>query len=172
MANTYDKIAQVVVGSGGAASIDFTSIPNNYDDLCVYLSTRLSVADNSLNLTINGNTGSINNFRYLAGSGSAASSASRSNSNLYDSIISNRSSWTASTFDNQMIYIPNYTSSNNKSMSHDGVAENNATAAWMQMTAIRIADTNPITSIKIYYSGTNNDIVQYSSATLYGIKKS
>jgi hypothetical protein len=172
MPGSYVKIQSVTVGSGGTSAIEFTSIPGTFDDLCVYLSTRLSVADNSLNLTINGNTGSINNFRYLAGSGSAASSSSRSNSNLYDSIISNRSSWTASTFDSQMIYIPNYTSSNNKSMSHDGVAENNATAAWSQMTAIMIADTNPITSIKIYYSGTNNDIVQYSSATLYGIKKS
>jgi hypothetical protein len=172
MANTYVKIASVTVGAGGASSIEFTSIPATYDDLSLYLSTRLTVADNSLNFTVNGNTGSINNFRYLAGSGSAASSASRANSNIYDSIISNRSSWTASTFDNQMIYIPNYRSSNNKSMSHDGVAENNATAAWMQMTAIMIADTNPITSIKVFYSGTNNDIVEYSTATLYGIKKS
>jgi hypothetical protein len=172
MAATFTKIATVTVGSGGASSIDFSSIPATYTDLCVYLSTRLTVADNSLNLTINANTGSINNFRYLAGSGSAASSASRTSSNLYDSIISNRSTWTANTFDNQMVYIPNYTSSNNKSMSHDGVAENNATAAWAQLTAIMIADTNAITSLKVYYSGTSNDIAQYSSATLYGIKNS
>jgi hypothetical protein len=168
---TYKKIASVTVGSGGAVSIEFTSIPQTYTDLVLHLSTRLNVADNSMNFTVNGNTGSINSFRYLAGSGSAASSASRTNSNIYDSVISNRSSWTASTFANETIYIPNYTSSNNKSMSHDGVAENNATAAWMQMTAIQIADTNAITSLKVFYSA-NADIVQYSTATLYGISKS
>ena len=37
MANTYVAIATVTVGSGGAASIDFTSIPATYTDLVVKL---------------------------------------------------------------------------------------------------------------------------------------
>ena len=40
MATTFTKIASVTVGSGGASSIDFTSIPSTYTDLCVKLSTR------------------------------------------------------------------------------------------------------------------------------------
>jgi hypothetical protein len=33
MANTYEAIATVTVGSGGAANIEFTSIPGTYTDL-------------------------------------------------------------------------------------------------------------------------------------------
>jgi hypothetical protein len=35
MATTYEIIASVTVGSGGAADIEFTSIPATYTDLVV-----------------------------------------------------------------------------------------------------------------------------------------
>jgi hypothetical protein len=35
MANTYEAIATVEVGSGGAADIEFTSIPGTYTDLAI-----------------------------------------------------------------------------------------------------------------------------------------
>ena len=37
---TYKPIATVTVGAGGAASIDFTSIPGTYTDLLVLISAR------------------------------------------------------------------------------------------------------------------------------------
>ena len=40
MANTYTLIASSTAGSGGAAYIEFTSIPNTYTDLLVMLSLR------------------------------------------------------------------------------------------------------------------------------------
>jgi hypothetical protein len=40
MANTFTLIASSTVGSGGAASIDFTSISSTYTDLVVKLSLR------------------------------------------------------------------------------------------------------------------------------------
>jgi hypothetical protein len=40
MANTYEAIATVEVGSGGAADIEFTSIPGTYTDLVLKLSAR------------------------------------------------------------------------------------------------------------------------------------
>jgi hypothetical protein len=40
MATTFIKIASVTVGSGGAASMDFTSIPSTYTDLVIKVSTR------------------------------------------------------------------------------------------------------------------------------------
>jgi hypothetical protein len=35
MATTYEAIATVEVGSGGAANIEFTSIPATYTDLVI-----------------------------------------------------------------------------------------------------------------------------------------
>ena len=53
-----------------------------------------------------------------------------SNNSITDRILragATPSDWTASTFSNVEIYIPNYTSSTYKSWSADGVVENNAT---------------------------------------------
>ena len=78
---------------------------------------------------------------------------------------------TASTFGNTMLYIPNYTSSNNKSSSSDGVAETNATNVNMAMIANLWSNTAAITSIKLT-PATGATLQQYSTATLYGIKNS
>ena len=40
MANTYTLIASSTVGSGGAANIEFTSIPATYTDLLIKMSAR------------------------------------------------------------------------------------------------------------------------------------
>jgi len=65
------------------------------------------------------------------------------------------------------IYIPNYTSSNAKSASIDGVSENNATASYQTIDAFLWNDTSAITSITLTLSGGN--FAQYSSASLYGV---
>ena len=40
MALTYTALASVTVGSGGAANIEFTSIPGTYTDLVMLVSLR------------------------------------------------------------------------------------------------------------------------------------
>jgi hypothetical protein len=42
MANTFELITSSTVGSGGAASITFTAIPQTYTDLKILYSTRNS----------------------------------------------------------------------------------------------------------------------------------
>ena len=55
MANTYTLIASNTVGSGGAASISFSSIPSTYTDLLVKISTRDNTGSfNDMLLTFNG----------------------------------------------------------------------------------------------------------------------
>ena len=44
MANTFVLLASTTVGSGGASSIDFTSIPATYTDLVVKVSGRIDYA--------------------------------------------------------------------------------------------------------------------------------
>lgn len=171
MANTYVKIAEVSVGAGGAASIDFSSIPSTYTDLVILSSTRLdNGTDNGVRLQFNGDTGSNYSWRYLYGNGSAASSGSGSSQTYAFGAISNRSTATASTFANCLTYIPNYLASTAKSVSLDGINENNATAADAMLWASLWTGTAAVTSIKLFPSVGN--FVQYSSATLYGISKS
>ncbi len=172
MPNTFTKIASVSVGSGGASSIDFTSIPSTYTDLVLKYSTRITANDANWRLKINGSASSIYSGRYLQGTGSAAFSGSWSAAANDNFVITNGSATTASTFSNAEIYFANYAGSTNKSYSVDEVTENNATAAVAFLTAGLFASTSAITSLSLYYAGVGNDIVQYSTATLYGIKNS
>ena len=171
MANTYVKIATVSLGSA-ASTISFTSIPSTYTDLLIMGSLRNSAADTNTDtvLTFNSNTSSYSGRR-LAGNGSSASSDTQGATNgYYFSLTGEGTNWTASTFSNGSIYIPNYTSSNNKSISTDAVAENNGTAASAQLAAGLWSNSAAITSITL--TSGNGNFVQYSTATLYGISKS
>jgi hypothetical protein len=80
-----------------------------------------------------------------------------------------RSAFTANTFSNQEIYIPNYTSSNYKSYSSDAVTENNATTVAMGMFAMLWSQTAAINQLTITTDSGNN-LSQYSTAYLYGVK--
>jgi hypothetical protein len=167
MPSTFVKIASVAVGSAGASTIDFTSIPQTFTDLCIKLSLRNSNASvsNWYNINFNGVT-TNRSRRSLYADGSAFASYTGADGEIG---VINGSSGTANVFSNQDIYILNYTSSNFKSVTSDSVTENNATNATQLLTAFLWSSTAAITSITL--SGTNN-FVQYSTATLYGIKKS
>jgi hypothetical protein len=172
MANTFVKISTVTVGSGGAASIDFTSIPQTYTDLQILLSGR-SAGDTGTAyglVRFNNDSGANYTVRTLRGSGSAASSFTDASTTSIYRVAIVGSDYTASVFGNTAIYIPNYTSANYKSVSVDSVIENNATASVQHLIAGIWNDTAAITTIKII--GEANNLAQYSSATLYGIKSS
>jgi len=160
-------IASQVVGSGGAASVTFSSIPNTYTDLLISLSTRNDTSSsNTMYIALNGSTSSFT-FKQLFGDGGAAHSGSGSTNEIG---VSNSAAYTASTFSNTSIYIPNYTSSNYKSISVDTVVENNATTSYALFYASLWSNTAAVTSVS--FTLTSGNFAQYSTAYLYGIKNS
>jgi hypothetical protein len=168
MANTYVAIATTTVGSGGASTISFTSIPGTYTDLLLVYSLRSSTSGEDSLIKFNGSSSNFSS-RSLKGDGSSASSGNRSDNVFSASQV--YSTYTANTFSNGSIYIPNYAGSNNKSFSIDTVLENNATSASSELRAGLWSNTAAITSITLENYAAGN-YVQYSSATLYGISKS
>ena len=166
---TYIQIATVTVGAGGAANIDFSSIPSTYTDLLLKVSARSANASVADNLLVAFNTSSSTfTVRRLIGNGSAANSYSGSTNYMSEAVAN---SATSSTFSNQELYIPNYAGSTNKSYSVDGVTENNATTAYITLTAGLWATTSAINRITLT-TETASNFQQYSTATLYGISKS
>lgn len=166
---TMVKIETVTVGSGGTASIQFTNIPQTYTDLVILASLRSTrgggnVAD--IRAEFNGSSTGYTAKR-LYGDGSSAGSDNSLAS------LGNAASQTANTFSSHYFYIPNYTSSNNKSFSLDSAAENNATGAYVTMSAYLWSNTAAITSVLVrdFSDGNTNNLVQYSTATLYGISR-
>lgn len=171
MANTFVKIATVTVGAGGAASIEFTSIVGAYTDLVLKYSLRTDRVDtiSALRLTFNSSATSYSN-RMIEGNGASAASYT-GGSTYIDLGYAPAANATASTFNNHELFIPNYSNSNNKSVSIDAVQENNTTTAYANLIAGLWSNTAAITSIKVVPSTAVN-FVQYSTATLYGISKS
>ena len=168
MATTFEALATVTVGSGGAANITFSSIPGTYTDLALVISARNTNNDGSDNMNIAINDSSANfSGRYLFTNtnGTLSSGTDTTPSGAY-----NGGNTTASTFSNVSIYFTNYAGSTNKSFSVDSVAENNGTASNLYFDAKLWSQTAAIT--KIAFTCTSGNFAQHSTATLYGIKNS
>jgi hypothetical protein len=161
-------VQTVTVGSGGASSIEFTSIPQDGTDLVLVISGRITaaVADTDSGIRFNGQNLGTN--RWLIGNGSTATSSSPY-SNAIGPVYVQGSTTTANTFSSSVYYISNYASNQNKSISFDNVTENNATAARQLIGAGSWASTNAITSISVDSGGSS--YVQHTTASLYKITK-
>jgi len=168
--SAWTVIAHTEVGTGGPASITFSSIPASYTDLAIVVSARSTRAatDNSATFTFNSSTSNFSG-RYLSGSGSATESGTVTNYAFQMPAVNA----TASTFGNVLIYIPNYTSTTTaKSYSVDIVTENNGAPANQTLVAglWNPATQTAISSISMT-AGLSEGFSQYSSATLFGITK-
>lgn len=164
MANTFELISKTTVGAGGAASVVFSSIPATFTDLVISYSTRAaSTGTTWINLTFN--TGGTYTKQYLFGTGSVVNAGS----GVF--ATNNNASYTANVFANGEIYIPNYLSSNAKSIIATSVNENNATQNETAMGSQLWSGTAAITSIT-FATDTGTNLAQYSTVRLYGIKNS
>jgi hypothetical protein len=171
MAATYTLIASSTVGSSGASYVEFTSISTSYTDLKLVGSARTDRSDSYLDyvsLLPNGSSSSIS-MRRLYGAGSTAGSDT---STSYLLAEADGALATSSTFSNFEFYIPNYNSSNYKSLSIDAALENNSsTDNQMSLSAGLWSNTAAITSLRLNVVG-GTKFVQYSTFYLYGIKNS
>jgi hypothetical protein len=167
MPDTYSLIASSTVGSGGVADITFSSIPSTYTDLCLKVSLRSAAASVNPGLIIKFN-GSSTGFtgKNIYGTGSATGSYSDTSGEI--GVLAGNNA-TSSIFGNAEIYIPNYAGSTNKSFSVDSVNENNATSASTFLYASLWSNTAAITSITLFSGGSVN-LLEYSTAYLYGVK--
>ena len=161
-----ELIERIEVGTGGASSITFSSIPQTFTDLVLVLSgrTNRSTVYSDILIKLNSSTANFTH-RQLYGTGS--STASWTASAGYLGAISANTS-TANTHGSMSIYIPNYAGATAKSISADSVSENNATAAQAAIGAILWNSTTAITSVELYPDASAS-FQEFSSASLYGI---
>jgi len=155
-------IQTVTVGSGGAASIEFTGIPQDRKDLVVLYSMRRS--SGGARLQFNDDTGNIYDVLYFFGSGSSVITNSFTTGYIGLNDGSNSTSTTANTFASGLVYIANYTSSADKTISSEVVTENNATQAYANLAANRYNSSSAITKVKWTLSAN-----EFSSISLYSI---
>lgn len=160
-----------VSAAAGQAAIDFSSIPQTFDDLYLVVSARTNQADDNLYIQFNGNASSGYSQRNLLGVGSGNGiSQVGSSPSVPGTQVHGLVNTTANTFGNASVYIPNYRSSSSKNLFNEGVSEANATASYQFLVAGIWANSSPITSIRLILQ-TGVNLQQHSSASLYGITR-
>ena len=164
---SIELVETIEVGSGGAASITFSSITSGADHLLITLSAR-ATADGDAVLFFNGDTSySSYNRQYLTGNGSSAYAGAGN----YPIIVpTGNNSDTANIFSINRIFIPHYTDSNNKMTTHYGGRENNATSTMMNHGFHSWSSSSAITSVT--FTQLSGVFAQYSKASLYKISAS
>ena len=160
------KLIETKTLASNASAVQFSSIPQDATDLYLTLSLRPTDSQSVVLLSFNSNTTTADyTFRYLIGSGSSVSTG------LYERYAGTfvQGNWTANTFSNSSLYIPNYTVATNKTYSLDDTAENNATAGWQLIGVGRWASTAAINSIT--FTNPTQNIAAGSTISLYTITR-
>jgi hypothetical protein len=171
--NDYESIATVTVGSGGASTISFTSIPSTYQHLQIRGIARTTASQDreSLKLTFNSDTGSNYARHSLWGSGSAASAFGEASTAFILLTDFAAATATASIFGSAVTDVLDYKNTNKYTTvrSLGGVDLNAAVTVFDGLNSGLWMNTAAVSSITLTpFSGSN--FVQYSSFALYGIK--
>jgi hypothetical protein len=168
----YESIATVTVGSGGSASITFSSIPSTYQHLQIRCTTQENasgVAYDNLVARFNGDSSSNYSRHWVVGDGSAASAFGQASRTFAVCGFGVRNAAGASVFGPNVIDILDYADTNkNKTVRalagtdwNGGGSVGLLSAGWFS--------TSAITSIVLSLDSSLN-FTQYSSFALYGIK--
>jgi len=156
--------------NASAASVTFANIPQTgYTDLKIVMSGRDNAASTRSipRLTFNGSSSGYSSKSVYGVNGTTTGSENGASTYIDWSYVTSANA-TASTFGNTEIYIPNYTSSNNKSVSIDFSAEtNSASSGILGIAAGLWSNSAAITSIT--FDRSSDSFVQYSTFSLYGI---
>lgn len=169
---SYESIATVTVGSGGAANVEFTSIPSGFEHLqirAIARSTRASVDNVFVNMQINSDTGANYSYHDLYGDGStvAAGAITSVTQNYIQRITASTAA--ASIFGTFVIDILDYKNTNKyKTLKSLGGFDLNG-SGQIYLVSGSWRNTNAITSLK-FTSQATGDFAQYSRFALYGIK--
>jgi hypothetical protein len=171
MANTWELIGSAVVaGSGGVSSLDFTSIPATYNNLCVVASPRSNQAFTGENIYVRLNN-TTTNYSWINYYSTGAGTVNAQNGTDTQSGTGNGAVSSAGIFGNFHLFITDYANNaKEKSTISTSIVENNATRGDVTLWASFRNNTNAVTDIYLYPSG--GLWVQYSTAYLYGIKTS
>ena len=168
----FESIATVTVGSGGAASIEFTSISGSYQHLQIRLVARSTASDTNgdLKIQVNSDTGSNYAYHRLIGSGAAASAEGFSSSSAAEIIYRcyTAANATASVFGAGIIDILDYAStSKTKTLRSFGGHDRNG-AGVVTVNSVLWNSTSAITALKLTPSA--NNFAEYTTAALYGVR--
>jgi hypothetical protein len=172
MPNNYVLLEKITVGAAGAASVTFANIPQTgYTDLVIKGSARSLRASDEDGLAFGINGAGATNWVLLSGNGSSASTGTLSSLGFGAAFVGRipGANATSNTFGNFELYLPNYTSSNQKSYLTDAVTETNGTTAYSSLLSAYQSNTAAVSSVILLASNAN--LAANSTFYLYGVAK-
>ena len=170
-AGDFESIATVSVGGGGAANIEFTSIPATYAHLQlrgIARSERAATQD-FWRIQFNSDTASNYSNHALVGDGASTSTVAEANAAYAAIFFSSAASTTASVFSGSVFDILDYANTNKYKTLRGLSGMDSNGAGRIQLWSGNWRNTNAITSLKLTSDNSAN-FAQYSSFALYGIK--
>ena len=169
---TYVALAKTVL-TGSQTTITFSSIPSTYTDLLLVFSSAVGSGGSTgayLAFNNEGTSGTLGSVRVLEGRGASVTNSSGTSSTIYIdrcNVVN-----VANTFSNAEVYIPNYTTANNKAISITSVVEGNSASTDVYIDLIAALWRNTATINRIDISPSASQFVSGSRFDLYGIKNS
>jgi hypothetical protein len=171
---SYESIATTTVGSGGSATVTFSSIPATYTHLQIRgISKNTENASNAAYDTIifNSDTGTNYSVHTLRGDGATVvSDAYTTRANMLYFGTPRSSAGVANMFSPSIVDILDYANTSKYKTIRvlAGADVNNATGTTFGLSSGSWRSTSAVTSITIGTSGFN--FAQYTQFALYGIK--
>ena len=168
--NSYASIATQTVGSGGASSITFSSIPSTYTHLQIRWLARGTTSSGSdvISMAINGDSGNNYAFHRLYGDGSSVSANGYASQTYIIGGDMPAATAGANMFAGGYMDILDYSNTNKYKTTRllDGRDQNGSGFIWFNSGLWQ--NTNAITSLT--FTAQNGSYAQYSSFALYGIR--
>jgi hypothetical protein len=165
----YDALSTVTVPSGGAASVTFAGIPNNYKHLQIRCLTKSSLAGPSSAIGVQFNSVTTGYFNHgIYGDGASAAAYATTSSNNAGSLFIAGSS-TTNMFGAGIIDVLDYASSDkNKTIRILSGADFNG-SGQVRFASGSFASTSPITSFTLL-DVNGGTLSQFSQFALYGVR--
>jgi hypothetical protein len=169
-AGDYESIATVTVGSGGAANVEFTSIPSTYTHLQLRSLIRgtNSSSEVETRVTFNSDTSANYASHQIYGTGSVVPVDGETNSSYIYYLYSPANNATASVFGGAVMDILDYGNTNKYKTTRTLAGFDANGSGYILFRSGHWRNTAAITSIKIVCA--SNNFAQYSHFALYGIK--
>jgi hypothetical protein len=168
--SSYESIATVTVGSGGASDVTFSSISSGYTHLQLRFLARntRSFTSDFYYIQFNGDTGNNYAAHILMSSGSSVSTAAYANTSVITNEQGIADTSTANCFSASVFDILDYKDTNKFKTTRWLQGWDANGSGYVTFSSGLWRNTNAITSIKLFPNV--GSWVQYSQFALYGIK--
>lgn len=164
-----ELIEEIVVGSGGAATIDFDPVPGTYSELELVVKVRHEAASDS-NLRVRFNNDSGNNYEYEIDVGAGGSAAAARVASVSGGRVGGCDGTVANAWDIARAFIPFYADTDNYKVCHSLIMQKYSTGTLTTVGEIASwwLSTSAITRITLS-AESGSDLAEGSKARLYGL---